>query len=311
MTAETVQAGDGGPETLRRPGANVRAPEGGWTAESAHAWVADLIARSHSSFQWAMRLLPARKRRAIHAVYAYCRTVDDLADGPGTVLDKQAALAAWRDEINALYDGRPTDPVTVALAEPVAEFGLHREDFLAVIEAMQMDAGERMCAPSLLDLELYCRRAAGAVGMLSASVFGLPRPEGRALALSLGQALQYTNFLRDLVEDAGQGRLYVPREMLETRGIEERDPMKVLAHPAFPGVCEDLAEMAGQRFAAARRVLKACPRGPSRPARIMLAIYRDLLARIEARGFATGDLGKRMRVPKRVRLALALRELLR
>ncbi len=266
-----------------------------------------IVTGAGSSFFWALRFLPRARREAIYAVYAFCRTVDDIADTSGTVEAKLDALAQWRMEIQRLFQSAPTHMVTRALVDPVTRFTLHEQDFLAVIDGIVMDASGQMCAPALLDLELYCRRAAGAVGMLSASIFGVRRPEGRSLALSLGQALQYVNFLRDFVEDADQGRLYVPREVLAAAGITTRDPHAFLADPKLPIVAADMARMAEERFRAARRVLKVVPRGPARPARIMLETYTRLLERLMARGFAPENLGKRVRLGTLERLGIALR----
>lgn len=264
---------------------------------------------SGSSFFWALFFLPPERRAAIFAVYAFCRLVDDIADAPGAVETKLAALESWRREIRNLFAGTPSQAVTRALVEPVARFGLHEQDFLAIIDGMVMDATGQMVAPALLDLELYCRRAAGAIGMLSASIFGVRRPEGRSLALSLGQALQYVNFLRDLTEDAEQGRIYFPRELLAAHGIETRDPREFLRHPNLPVVAGEMARMAADRFRAAARVLKAVPPGPARPARIMMATYRRLLDRLMARGFAPDALARPVRLGAVERLSIALGQL--
>lgn len=274
----------------------------------ARETVQAIVTGAGSSFYWALRCLPAPRREAMFAVYAFCRTVDDIADGTMSVEAKLAALADWREEIRRLFRGAPIHPIARALAEPVRRFGLHEQDFLAIIEGMVMDASGRMVAPSLLELELYCRRAAGAVGMLSASIFGVRRPEARSLALSLGQALQYTNFLRDLVEDARQGRIYAHRELLDAHGIATRDPMAFLNHPALPDVALVIADMAEERFKAAERVLKAVPTAPARPARIMLATYRRLLEKLMARGFAREALDRPVRLGRLERLWIAARE---
>ena len=270
-----------------------------------------IVTGAGSSFYWALRLLPRDRREAMYAVYAFCRTVDDIADGPDAVDRKLAALAEWRDEIRRLYAGAPRHVVARALMEPIRRFTLHESDFLALIDGLTMDASGRMRAPPLLDLELYCRRGAGAVGMLSASIFGVRRPEGRSLALSLGQALQFVNFLRDFAEDADQGRLYVPRELLDKAGIDTRDPHAFLRHPNLPVVAEAMAAMAEERFRAARRVLRAVPRGPARPAWIMLETYRYLLDRLRRRGFAPADVNRLVRIGRPRLLGIAIAAALR
>lgn len=277
-------------------------------AATARETVRTIVADAHSSFYWALRFLPHERREAIFAVYALCRTVDNIADGPAVVDEKLAQLAQWRAEIRRLYAGEACHPIARALQEPVARFGLHREDFLAMIDGVTMDASGRMCAPSLLDQELYCRRAAGAIGMLSTTIFGLRRPEGRSLALSLGQGLQYVNFLRDLAEDAAQGRIYVHRELLAAKGITARDPATFLRDPHLPEVALEIAAMARTRFRAARRVLKAVPRGVARPARIMMATYETVLERLLARGFALDALDRPVRLGRVELLWIALRK---
>jgi phytoene synthase len=240
----------------------------------------------------------------MYAVYAFCRVVDDIADGDKAPAEKRAGLAAWREEVGRLYDGNPKHPVSRALAAPVAEYSLAAQDFIAVIEGMEMDATERMVAPSMGELELYCQRVAGAVGLLSVRIFGLNGEEGQRLARSLGQALQLTNLLRDLAEDADAGRLYLPRELLEAHGIEDRTPKGVLAHPALGLVCDDLAEVAEGCFAEARDALAACHRGNSRPARVMMSVYHALLGRLRARGFQRLDEPVRMGTVEKFWIAL-------
>src|SRR5438445_6942661 len=206
-----------------------------------------------TSFYWAMRLLPKHRRNGMYAVYAFCREVDDVADGEWPVEDKLAALAAWREEIDALYAGHPRHLVACALSEPVLRYRLRRRDFLAVIDGMEMDAREEICAPDLATLDLYCARVASAVGHLSVHVFGDPSDAAHAVAESLGRALQLTNILRDLDEDAGRGRLYLPREILDRHGIRDTDPATALRHPALPAACREVAAIAEEHFQESKR----------------------------------------------------------
>ena len=274
-------------------------------AAAALAHVRAVANRSGSSFLWAIRLLPRPRREAMYAIYAFCREVDDIADEDGSQAEKQRALAAWREEVERLYAGRPTSPTTRALLRPVADYALPKAEFLAVIDGMEMDARQDIRAPDLADFRLYCRRVAGAVGVLSVHAFGATEPEARELALTQGDALQFTNILRDIAEDAARGRLYLPRELLQRHGIESDDPLAVLRDPRLPAVCRELADMAEQRFAEAARLMARCRRGPMRPARIMLAVYRRLLARLQQRGWR--DLGEEVRLPKAEKLWIALR----
>ncbi len=277
----------------------------GTTVESAQDYVREVATRSGSSFLWGMRLLPRARREAMYAIYAFCREVDDIADEGGTPQEKQRALAAWREEIERLYAGEPREPTAKALLRPLRDYALPKSEFLAVIDGMEMDAREDIRAPSLADFRLYCRRVAGAVGVLSVHAFGAEEPEARDLALAEGDALQFTNILRDVAEDAERGRLYLPRELLQRHGIVSDEPLEVLHDPRLPGVCRDLAALAEERFAEAERLMARCKRGPMRPARIMLRVYRRLLTRLERHDWQ--DLQTRVSLPKAEKLWIALR----
>ncbi|MDX1575949.1 MAG: presqualene diphosphate synthase HpnD [Kiloniellales bacterium] len=255
-------------------------------AASARAHARTVAFRSGSSFLLGMRILPRRRRDAMYAIYAFCREVDDIADGAGTIEQKLAALDAWREEIERLYQGRPTRPTTRALLDAVSAFDLPKNEFLAVIDGMEMDATEAVVAPDRAAFALYCRRVAGAVGCLSIHAFGSDGPAAEELAVVLGDALQITNVLRDLDEDAARGRLYLPAELLEEAGIPPGPPDSVLDHPALGAACTALAEEARQRFAHSAQLIAACERSAVRPAILMMEVYRLLLARLERRGWA-------------------------
>ena len=203
------------------------------SAAMAESGTANAGRASGSSFYAAMRILPKPQREAMFAIYAFCRQVDDIADSPGPRDERRAALAAWRSDIDALYRGHPS-VATGDLAQPVRDFGLEKDDFLSVIDGMEMDVLADIRAPSWAELDLYCDRVASAVGRLSVRIFGLDGKPGRDLAHHLGRALQLTNILRDLDEDAGVGRLYLPREALLQAGIESTEPAAALARPASP-----------------------------------------------------------------------------
>ncbi len=227
-----------------------------------------------------MRVLARPRREAMYAIYAFCREVDDVADEPAPVSDKLARLGEWRAEIDRLYAGVPRHPTTRALAPAVAAYALTREDFIAIIEGMEMDVNDTMRAPSLAQLEGYCDRVAGAVGLLSIRVFGANQPADRVFALALGRALQCTNILRDLAEDSALGRLYLPREMLEAAEIRTTDPEEVLRHPSLPQACARFAAYAEEQFSKAQQSLTGRSSGALRPAVMMMAVYRRLLARM-------------------------------
>lgn len=258
-----------------------------------------------SSFYWAMRFLPVEKRDAIFAVYAFARDVDDIADGDLPDADKQAALADWRREIDALYDGNPSRLITRALAPAVGHYALKKQDFLALIDGMEMDGLGPICAPPMAELELYCDRVACAVGRLCVLIFGEPGPAGERTANHLGLALQLTNILRDVVEDAEMGRLYLPAELLQNAGIDSTDPVQVVSDPRLAGVCQKLAERAAREFELAEAAIAECSKQTMRPAIIMMMVYRKILDRLRARGFT--DLADTDVVSKPEKLWIAVR----
>src|SRR3984893_117210 len=201
------------------------------------------VAARGSSFYRGMRILPRAEREAMFEIYSFCRAVDDVADDPGPRPPRVAELAQWRADVDALYAGH-APPRLRGLVEPVRTFGLERNDFIAVIDGMEMDVLADIRAPDAPTLDLYCDRVASAVGRLSVRVFGMEREAGLALAHHLGRALQLTNILRDLDEDAAMGRLYLPREALQAAGIAATDPAAALAHPAIVKPCAELAALA-------------------------------------------------------------------
>src|SRR5690242_10683357 len=223
---------------------------------------------SGSSFYAAMRILPRAQREAMFQIYTFCRYVDDIADSDGPREERLAALQQWRDDIEALYRGQPPERLRDT-AVSVKKFGLRREDFLAIIDGMEMDVPADIRAPDDATLDLYCDRVASAVGRLSVRVFGLPEQDGILLAHHLGRALQLTNILRDLDEDASIGRLYLPREMLLHAGITTDDPDRAISDKALPRVCLPLAQRAKEHFETADEIMRRNARRAVRAPRIM------------------------------------------
>ncbi|HEV2548550.1 MAG TPA: presqualene diphosphate synthase HpnD [Stellaceae bacterium] len=262
------------------------------------------VAAAGTSFYWAMRLLPEERREAMFAVYAFCREVDDIADSDEAPAAKREGLAEWRVEIDAIYAGRPRHPLARVLGEVAEHYRLRREDFLAIIDGMEMDAAADIRAPGLAELDLYCDRVASAVGRLSVRIFGTDAPAADRVAGSLGRALQLTNILRDLVEDAERGRLYLPRELLERAGIAETEPRRVLQHAHLSEVCEPLANLAEQHFRDAARAMRECPRRPMRPAAVMGAVYHAILVRLRRRGWREPGRAVKLLAPLKLWLAL-------
>src|ERR1700738_3015169 len=209
-------------------------------------------AESGSSFYAAMRILPREQREAMFQIYSFCRQVDDIADFDGPRSGRLAALQQWRDDIEALYQGHPPPRLTDYVAS-VGRFDLKREDFLAIVDGMEMDVPQDIRAPDLATLDLYCDRVASAVGRLSVRVFGLPQDDGILLAHHLGRALQLTNILRDIDEDAAIGRLYLPREALAAAGITTNEPLAVADDPRLAGACPEVPPRARPPFRHAGR----------------------------------------------------------
>jgi phytoene synthase len=252
----------------------------------AMEYVTEIVQRSGTSFFWAMRVLPRPKCDAMFAIYAFCREVDDIADDPGDPAEKLSRLAEWRKEIDRLYRGEPSTPVTIALAGPVAEYGLPEAVFLEIISGMEIDAAARLRIADMNELESYCDKVACAVGRLSNRVFGVEESLGEAAAVALGQALQLTNILRDLHEDAELDRLYLPRDMLESHGIgNSASAGAALDHPAFGAACEELAGIAEGRYREAESALSACDSRIMRPAIVMMHVYRGIFRRLRRRGW--------------------------
>ena len=239
---------------------------------------------SGSSFYAAMRIMPREQREAMFEIYSFCRAVDDIADEGGDRAERLNQLQRWRDNIAALYAGT-APPQLRNLAQAVRRFDLKREDFLAVIDGMEMDVESTIRAPDFATLDLYCDRVASAVGRLSVRVFGIEHEAGLALAHHLGRALQLTNILRDLDEDAGIGRLYLPREALHEAGITTTEPAQALVSSKLDQVCMRVVERAERHFAEADKIMARSPRRTVKTPRIMAAAYRPMLTRMVQRGW--------------------------
>jgi len=234
-----------------------------------------------------MRILPKNQREAMFAVYDFCRAVDDIADerGPATAAERLAGLERWRADVAAMFAGQAPARLA-ALDQATRSYRLSQEDFGAVIDGMAMDAAEDIRAPSWATLDLYCDRVASAVGRLSVRIFGMPLGSGEVLAHHLGRALQLTNILRDIDEDAGVGRLYLPREALLAVGVTTNEPIQAAADPKLAGACGEIAAHARVHFEKSNSIMAAAPRAAVRAPRLMAAAYGSILDRMVAVGFA-------------------------
>ena len=268
------------------------------------AHVHRVVAQSNSSFVWGMRILPRERRRAMYAIYAFCREVDDVADEPGKIADKRRALADWRKEIRRLYAERPTRPTTRALLGPVRRFSLPQDEFLAVIDGMEIDAAPALRMRTLDDLLAYCRKVAGAVGVLSIHAFGVPQAPGPCIAEALGNAFQLTNVLRDLKEDAALERLYVPQDLLDRHGVAAESIDAAILHPGFADACGELAQLAQDYYSEAGRLMEELGSRRMRPAEVMMAVYRETFERLQARGWKRIETPVRLTGTRKIWLAL-------
>jgi len=245
-------------------------------------------AQSGSSFYYSFMFLPPERRRAITALYTFCREVDDVVDevsDPGVALAK---LAWWRQEIAAVYGGEPQHPVTKALQPVVASFALPEAHFQTIIDGMTMDL-ENSRYLDFADLERYCHRVAGVVGLMSAEIFGRTRPETLQFARDLGIAFQLTNIIRDVGEDARRGRIYLPQDELARHGVTSSALLAREGGPEFRELMREQVNRARQWYARALRALPGEDRRAQRPGLIMAAIYMALLDKIEGDGFAVLD----------------------
>jgi hydroxysqualene synthase len=271
--------------------------------------------QTRSSFYWSLRLLPPLKRQAMFALYAFCRCVDDLADEPGPLEERRAGLEEWRRRLDALYAGLPQvaasrspadTALLLALSEAIRRYRLPRAEFDAILDGMIMDLDGPIVAPSLDVMQLYCRRVAGAVGVLSVRVFadGTSDEVMDRFAVTLGEALQLTNILRDLAEDSRMGRCYLPAEWLDRAGIP---PIAAVAvqHPELSGVCQSMAELAQHRFDESAALLSQLNSRELWPAKAMMMSYQRLLGRLRQRGWQQTD--RPVRLSKLERLGIALR----
>jgi 15-cis-phytoene synthase len=271
---------------------------------------ARLTRRSRSNFYYAFLALPRPRREALYAVYAFCRTVDDVADlasERGASLGEQRReLDRWRREVALCYepDARPADPLALRLAEAVRAFAIPRDALLAIIEGVEMDL-DRARYETAEDLYPYCYRVASAVGLCCIEIFGYTDPRARDYAVKLGAALQFTNIIRDVGADAQAGRIYVPQEDLRSFGVTADDLRTGRYTAEFVRLMRHQAERARHYYRAAQESFPTADARSMVPAEIMGRIYLALLEEIEARGFRVFD--ARITVPTARKVAIAVR----
>jgi phytoene synthase len=240
-------------------------------------------AQSGSSFYYSFLFLPPERRRAITALYAFCREVDDVVDECADTGVARTKLAWWRSQVAAIYDGAPQHPVAQALVPVVKTFELPREWLLEIIDGMEMDLTQRRY-PDFAALQPYCHRVAGVVGLLSAEIFGYTDPDTLKYAESLGMAFQLTNIIRDVGEDARRDRVYLPLDELARYNVTVADLIHARQNDDFRRLMEFQIERALGYYREAFQLLPAADRKSQRPGLVMAAIYQALLAEIRADG---------------------------
>ncbi|MDD2665105.1 MAG: presqualene diphosphate synthase HpnD [Dechloromonas sp.] len=241
-------------------------------------------AQSGSSFYYSFLFLPAERRRAIMALYAFCREVDDVVDECHDPALASTKLAWWRQEVSRIADGQPQHPVGQALQAASRDFSLPAEQLLEIIDGMEMDLQQSRYL-DFKGLSLYCYRVASVVGLLSAEIFGYRDRQTLKYAHDLGMAFQLTNIIRDVGEDARRGRIYIPIDELQRFNVPAADLLNARYSDNFAALMRFQAERAEQYYAQAFALLPAVDRKSQRPGLIMAAIYRTLLDEIRAENF--------------------------
>lgn len=267
---------------------------------------AAVTTQSRSNFFFAFLFMPKPRREAIYAVYAYCRVIDDIVDSDDPVAQKESALAQWEDELRAaFFDGQPQHPVAVALAAAHRNFGVRYEDALLVLRGCQADLHKHRYA-TWAELYDYCYHVASAVGLMCIELFGCKHPGSRQYAVHLGQALQLTNILRDIGEDAARDRIYLPQEALSAFGLSDTDILAGRRGTSSLWLVRHLAARARREYALARESLPASDRRALLPAEIMGSIYFALLEDVEQRGDDVLTNGPRPNLSPRRKMERAL-----
>ncbi len=243
----------------------------------------DKAAKSGSSFYYSFLFLPPPRRRAITALYAFCREVDDVVDETDDAGIARTQLAWWRGQINACFDGTPEHPVCLALLPAIRDYGLPREQLLEIIDGMEMDLDQSRYL-DFKGLQLYCYRVASVVGLLASQIFGSTHRDTQKYAHDLGIAFQLTNIIRDVGEDARRGRIYLPVEELQRFNVRAADILNARYGDEFRQLMEFQIARARQYYEQAMAALPAQDRSAQRPGLVMAAIYRTLLDEIERDG---------------------------
>ena len=261
---------------------------------------AEITRRSSSNFYYAFMLLPADRRRALYSVYAFCRFIDDIADDE-SVRGAAALLARWREELDRVYDGTPTRAISRALSDSVTRFNIPHRLFDEVISGVEMDL-ERKRYATFDELRLYCYRVASAVGLICIEIFGYQNQRTREYAENLGIAFQLTNILRDVREDAGRDRIYLPLEDLSRFEVTQEEILASAHSERFEALMKFEAERARCYYADAERALPAEDRPTLLAAEAMRLIYGAILRQIVDSNYHVLDRRHRLSTPRKLYL---------
>lgn len=267
----------------------------------------NIVKQSGSSFFWSMRLLPKAKREAMYTIYAFCRHIDDIVDSKTPVKEKQSLLAAWREEIDNIYDKKvPATEIGRRIYKNCMRFKLPKEEFIRLIDSISMDIPKPIQAPKMSDFLKYCRGVAGVPGSLSLRIFGCKDEDLiEKLSTSLGNALQITNILRDVKEDAQADRLYIPKEYLKKADISSKKPAEVLVNKNLSIAREELAKMALEDYNRAGEMIPFLDKSAARPVRAITAVYKKYFDIMQNRGWEV--ISPKPQIGKINKFSLALR----
>lgn len=269
--------------------------------------IKNMVKKSGTSFFWSMRLLPRSRRNAMYTIYALFRHLDDIVDGNESMEEKLELIGDWREEMDNIFDKKqPSTDIGRRIYKNCIRFNLPKEEFVRMIDSLAMDLPFPIQAPSLEDFKRYCRGVAGVPGNLSLRIFGCKDEQQiEKLATTLGTALQITNILRDVKEDALSNRLYIPEEFLNTAGIASRDPMTVIVDKNLAIAREELAKMAEEYYRDAFNQLKKFDKNVARPVKAIAYIYKRYFDIMQNRGWEV--ISPKPKISKFIKLCLTLK----
>lgn len=266
-----------------------------------------MVKKSGTSFFWSIRMLPSPKRNAMYTIYAFFRHIDDIVDGDAPVAEKQELIEAWRQELDNIYDKKvPTTEIGRKIYKNCMRFKLPKEDFIQMLDSISMDLPDPLQAPTLEVFNKYCQGVAGVPGRLTLRIFGCTDEDLiKNLSSSLGRALQITNILRDVKEDAQAQRIYIPSEMLDKANISSRDPEAVLFDKNLAIAREELSKIAEEDYKKAFEYIKKLPKKAARPVKMMAYIYKRYFDIMKNRGWEI--ISPKPRISRPVKLCLLLK----